>query len=99
MGPMGPMGPAGPMGPMGPVGASGPAGPAGPQGPAGQSVPAGTIIMLDASAPIPNGYQLLGTVSVDVKLAAGTAAMVTTANGGGNDKGTKHVTMNLLRKQ
>jgi len=55
--------------------------------------------MLDASAAIPSGYQLLGTVSVDVKLAAGTAAMVTTANGGGNDKGTKHVTMNLLRKQ
>ena len=57
--------------------------------------------MLDAATTIPTGYQLLGTVSVDVKLAAGTTATVTKTNGGGNDndKGTKHVTMNLLRKQ
>ena len=37
--------------------------------------------MLDASTAIPTGYQLLGTVSVDVKLAAGTTATVTTTSG------------------
>jgi hypothetical protein len=63
-------------------------------------VPAGTIIMLDVAMPVPAGYELLGTVSVDMKLSGtATAAALTTTNGGGNDKGTKHVTMNLLRKQ
>jgi len=76
----------------------GPAGPQGPTGPAGQSVPSGTVIMIDASMPIPTGYVLIGTVSVDVKLA-GAVGGVSVKNGSVNDNGTKHVTMNLLRKQ
>ena len=54
--------------------------------------------MIDASMPIPTGYVLIGTVSVDVKLA-GAVGGVSVKNGSVNDNGTKHVTMNLLRKQ
>jgi len=67
------------------------------QGPASPSVPAGTIIFLDASMPVPDGYMLIGTVSVDVKLAGANMALTAT-NGGGNSNGTKHVTLNMFRK-
>ena len=106
MGPVGPMGaagatgaagPKGDVGPQGPAGPAGLQGPAGPQGAVGQSVPAGTLVFLDVAAPIPDGYALIGTVSVDVKLAGATGALTVT-NGGGSSNGTKHVTLNLLKK-
>ena len=84
---------------MGPTGLQGPMG---PQGPTGQSVPSGTVIMLDASMPIPSGYVLLGTVSVDVKLSGATVTGLGAKNGAaptGGGNGMKHVTMTLLRKQ
>jgi hypothetical protein len=55
--------------------------------------------MLDVAMPVPTGYELIGTLSVDIKLAGTPTGALTTTNGGSNDKGTKHVTMNLLRKQ
>ena len=92
LGPVGPMGaagatgaagPKGDVGPQGPAGPAGLQGPAGPQGAVGQSVPAGTLVFLDVAAPIPDGYALIGTVSVDVKLAGATGALTVT-NGGGS---------------
>jgi hypothetical protein len=59
-------------------------------------VPPGTVIFLDVSTPIPDGYVLIGTVSVDVKLAGATS--LTTGNGGSNLNGTKHVTLNVFQK-
>src|SRR5262249_28426633 len=98
----GPAGPAGSRGATGATGPMGPMGPTGPQGPAGQSVPSGTVVMLDTSLPIPSGYVLIGTVSVDVKLSSTTTGL-SVKNGagpnGGDNNGMKHVTMNLLRKQ
>ena len=61
-------------------------------------MPSGTIIFLDAALPVPDGYTLIGTVSVDVKLA-GAATALTATNGGGSSNGTKHVTLNMFRKQ
>ena len=57
--------------------------------------------MLDAAMPVPAGYEVIGTVSVDVRLAD-TTTVLTTKNGAatnGGSNGMKHVTMNLLRKQ
>ena len=54
----GAQGPAGPQGPIGPVGLVGPMGPAGPQG---EGLFAGSLLMLEAGAPAPAGYTLIGT--------------------------------------
>jgi len=97
MGPNGAAGPKGEAGAQGPLGPAGPQGPVGAQGPAGPGVPPGTLVFLDAGAPIPDGYSLIGTVSVDVKLV-GPMGALTPTNGGGNSNGTKHVTLNLLKK-
>ena len=64
-GPAGPAGPAGPQGPEGPAGPVGPAGPAGPQGPMGPPGPPaevipGTVLMLVAGTPAPEGYRFIG---------------------------------------
>jgi hypothetical protein len=58
--------------------------------------------MLDASMPVPSGYVVIGTVSVDVKTSTATVTGLATKNGAGTNttnNGMKHVTMNLLRKQ
>jgi hypothetical protein len=63
VGPVGPFGPQGPIGPVGPIGLTGPIGPAG-QG------PPGSLLIVPASEPAPEGYTLIGEDVLSLKNAA-----------------------------
>ena len=80
-GPPGPAGPAGPEGPMGPVGPMGPQGPMGPPGPKGDKgdpgeALRGSLLMLLADEPAPEGYSLLGTFDQVMRPPEGSGSRV-----------------------
>lgn len=93
-GPQGPAGPAGPQGPPGPQGTQGVQGVPGPQGvqgvpgpqgPAGPGVPLGTVILLEPSTPVPDGYVFLWQTTFEVQVP-------------GRHR-REHVTLRAYRKQ
>ncbi len=87
-GPPGPEGPPGPqgaqgapgsIGPVGPPGEQGPPGPVGPQGPmgpAGPGFPVGSILSLEHGSPAPDGFTLVGTTVLRVRLPGGAIRSV-----------------------
>ena len=71
VGPQGDVGPVGPIGPAGAAGAVGPQGPMGPIGPTGAAGqgPPGSLLILPASEPAPEGYTLIGEDVLSLKNA------------------------------